>query len=93
MKQEVIVSDAELPADVLRAIENGRKIEAIKILREGTGIGLANAKVLVERVARRFPERDPRPALTESGSGMPRLLMSLLLAVLILAVYLHLTAA
>jgi hypothetical protein len=92
MKPEVIVTDAELPAEVLRAIEKGRKIEAIKILRERTGIGLANAKVLVERNARQFAEQNPRPALTESGNGMPRLLMSLLLAVLIFAVYRHLTA-
>lgn len=91
MKPEVIVTDAELPVEVLRAIEKGRKIEAIKILRERTGIGLANAKVLVERNARQFAEQNPRPGLTESGSGMPRLLLSLLLAVLIFAVYRHLT--
>jgi Ribosomal protein L7/L12 C-terminal domain len=91
MKPEVIVTDAELPAEVLRAIEKGRKIEAIKILRERTGIGLANAKVLVERSARQLAEQNPRPELAESGSGMPRLLMSLLLAVLIFAVYRHLT--
>ncbi len=93
MKPEVIVSDAELPMEVLHAIEKGRKIEAIKILRERTGIGLANAKVLVERAARQFTEKNPRPELTESGSGTPRLLMSLLLALLIFAVYRHLTAA
>jgi hypothetical protein len=93
MKPEVIVSDAELPAEVLRAIEKGRKIEAIKILRERTGIGLANAKVLVERAARQFAEKNPQPVLTDSGTGIPRLLMSLLVAVLIFAVYRHLTAS
>jgi Ribosomal protein L7/L12 C-terminal domain len=92
MKPEVIISAAELPVEVLRAIERGRKIEAIKILRERTGIGLANAKVLVERAARQFAEKNQRPELTESGSGMPRLLMSLLLTLLIFAVYRHLTA-
>jgi hypothetical protein len=92
MKAEVIVSDAGLPAEALEAIKQGRKIEAIKILRERTGIGLANAKVLVERAARQFAEQNPRPVLTDSGSGMPRLLMSLLLTLLIFAVYRHLTA-
>lgn len=91
MKSEVIVSAAELPVDVLHAIETGRKIEAIKILRERTGIGLANAKVLVESASRQFVEKNPHPELTESGTGMPRLLMSLLLTLLIFAVYRHLT--
>ena len=93
MQPEVIISDAELPAEVLRAIEKGRKIEAIKILRERTGLGLANAKVLVDRAARRRVERNPGPTLSESGSGLPRLLVSLLLTVLIFAVYRHLTSA
>lgn len=92
MKTEVIISDTEMPAEVLRAIEQGRKIEAIKILRERTGLGLANAKVLVEKIARQHAELTPRPALTESGSGLPRLLMSLLLAVLMFAVYRHLSS-
>lgn len=91
MKSEVIVSAAELPVEVLHAIEKGRKIEAIKILRERTGIGLANAKVLVERVSRQFAEKNPHPELVESGSGLPRLLTSLLLTLLLYAVYRHLT--
>ena len=52
MQAEVIVTDSELPADVIRAIQQGQKIEAIKILREATGLGLANAKVLVDRASR-----------------------------------------
>jgi len=87
MKSEVIVTDQDLPADVLKAIEKGRKIEAIKLLREATGIGLANAKVLVDRAANRHAAKNPAPVIVdESGSGTP-LLKMLFLATLIFALY------
>lgn len=93
MKVEIIVADKDLSERALRAIEQGRKIEAIKILREETGIGLAHAKVLVDRAAKRFAEQRPGPAFAESGSGTPRLLMSLFLAVLLFAVYRYISTA
>lgn len=92
MKSEIIVPDADLPEEARHAIEQGRKIEAIKIVRERTGVGLAQAKVLIERAARQSAERNPQPTLRESGSGTPRLLMSLLLAVLFYAILRHWTA-
>ncbi len=69
MKPEVIVTENQLSADVIRAIEQGRKIEAIKILREATGIGLANAKVLVDRAWRTHgPEKPMSPAISEQST-------------------------
>ncbi|MCE9658450.1 MAG: ribosomal protein L7/L12 [Burkholderiales bacterium] len=41
--------DSPLPADVLAALEKGDKIEAIKRLRTATGLGLKEAKDVVER--------------------------------------------
>lgn len=41
-----------LPDDVREALEQGNKIEAIKRLRESTGIGLKEAKDLVENHGR-----------------------------------------
>lgn len=38
----------KLPANVLDALRRGQKIEAIKLLREQTGIGLKEAKDAVE---------------------------------------------
>ncbi len=37
-----------LPANVIAAVQRGEKIEAIKILRERTGMGLKEAKDAVE---------------------------------------------
>lgn len=71
MSTEVIVTEQELPIEVIEAIRGGRKVEAIKILRESTGLGLANAKVLVDRAwrthgpAREIPSfKDEPRALT-----------------------------
>ncbi|MCH7854832.1 MAG: hypothetical protein IIB76_10930 [Proteobacteria bacterium] len=87
MKPEIIVADNELPPEVIRAITLGRKIEAIKLLRDGTGLGLANAKVLVDRAALRYAQLNPKmPAMTEESSTGRLLAMMLVLAV-VFAIY------
>lgn len=63
MSSEVIITEDDLPADVLKAIKQGRKVVAIKILREQTGIGMANAKVLVDRASAKYNPRPPRQTL------------------------------
>ena len=84
MQTEVIVTDSELPEAVISAIAGGRKIEAIKLLRESTGLGLANAKVLIDRAARiHGPKKSSNSAITESAG--PAKLVASLVAVAILA--------
>lgn len=41
---------ADLPPEVLAAARSGQKIEAIKLLREATGLSLTEAKEAVERL-------------------------------------------
>ena len=41
-------STKNLPANVIAALQRGEKIEAIKLLREATGLGLKEAKDAVE---------------------------------------------
>jgi hypothetical protein len=43
---------AAVPPELLNALQRGRMIEAIKIYRNMTGIGLKEAKVAVEGMAR-----------------------------------------
>lgn len=86
MKPEIVITDQELPANVLTAVAAGRKIEAIKLLREATGLGLANAKVLVDRAAARHMERNPAMMGPTEESNTGRLLaMLVLLAMAFLA--------
>ena len=43
-------SDLLLSPQIQAAIRNGNKIEAIKIYREMTGLGLAEAKAVIDKV-------------------------------------------
>ena len=89
MKSEVIVTQNELPADVIRAIENGRKIEAIKILREATGIGLANAKVLVDRATLSYGPKKTTPAAFSEESVLPKLAKSVFFGLVLVGLYFY----
>ena len=63
------------------------KIEAIKVLRERTGIGLADAKHLVDRIAReRHGQAAVAPAIVEEGGAGGMLRMTMIIAV-VLGVY------
>src|ERR1700719_88235 len=44
---------ANVPAEVRDAVEQGRKIKAIKLYRQFSGVGLREAKAFVEEVQRR----------------------------------------
>ena len=79
MKSDAVIADHELPANVLQAIAEGRKIVAIKLLREATGLGLANAKVLVDRAAARHEQANPKPAGLSEVSNTARLIGMLVL--------------
>lgn len=84
MQPEVIVTDSELPAKVIEAIVDGRKIEAIKMLQESTGLGLANAQVLIDRAARiHGPKKPPNPFVPETVG--PTKMVAALVAIAVLA--------
>ena len=51
----------QLPPDVLKALESGRTIDAIKRLRKATGLGLAEAKAMIDAHTRSQPP--PVPSL------------------------------
>lgn len=87
MATEVIVTEKQLPAAVIRAIEQGRKIEAIKILREETGLGLANAKVLVDRAHRTHGPQKPAPGAISEESGGAKLVKSAFLVLILIGFY------
>jgi ribosomal protein L7/L12 len=50
--------DPKVLDEVRRLSEAGQKIEAIKLLREATGLGLAEAKQVVESLDRLHPGKD-----------------------------------
>ena len=87
MKGENVITADDLPVDVVDAVKAGRRIEAIRLLREATGMGLANAKVLIDTAARRHGVPPVAPALVKVRSIPFGLLKALLLAVLVYVAY------
>lgn len=49
---------ASLPSDALQALDRGRKVEAIKHYRAATGVGLKEAKDVIEEVQRQSGKGD-----------------------------------
>ncbi len=69
---------------VLAAVDAGRKIEAIKILREETGLGLADAKYAIDAL---FRERRNDPVIaagmTEEGGAGGMIKMIVVIAIIL----------
>lgn len=84
-----MITDDSLPPEVIRAIEQGRKIEAIKLLREATGLGLANAKVLVDKASRQHGPKNTHPRIVDDRPNLGRLLKTLLFVAIAFALYRH----
>lgn len=93
METEVIIADSDLPTDVIQAISDGRKIVAIKLLREATGLGLANAKVIVDRAAARHAQSNPQASQMSEESNTGRLLGMMLLLVIAYLLYRYFAGA
>lgn len=81
--------DLEISDRVIAAIDAGHKIEAIKILREETGLGLSEAKDAVDSLARaKRGESGGAPGMTEEGGAGGMIKMIVAIAV-ILGVYFY----
>jgi hypothetical protein len=92
MSAEVVITEHELPSDVISAIQRGRRIEAINILRESKSMGLANAQVLVDRAWRTHgPEKKIR-SFADQPRGLTVAVKSLGMLLLIIAGYYFYTA-
>ena len=82
---------APLPPDVLEALEKGQTIEAIKRLRRATGLGLKEAKDLVDARSReqsaafgRDRDRAPGEVPRRAGAGWVVLVLAFLAVLLVL---------
>jgi ribosomal protein L7/L12 len=73
--------------EIIEAIKNGKKIEAIKLLRTGTGLGLKEAKEAVEAYLENNSELKEAFNVNKSGglSQENSLRIIILILVLILA--------
>jgi hypothetical protein len=67
-------TEMELPADVIAEIEGNRKVSAIKRLRAQRGIGLTEAKQIVDAYIEKHPS-SPGLQAPESEGGVGRILI------------------
>ncbi len=81
-----MTEEQELSPDIYQALAAGRRIEAIKLIREETGLGLAEAKEIADALSGRgTTETPPPPAMTEEGgaSGLLAIVVAVLIAFLV----------
>lgn len=78
--------ETELPEDVLAAVHAGRKIDAIKLLRGRRGLGLKEAKQVIEIYIAQNPELVTASPSRE-GIGLARLVLPAAIAVLLYGLY------
>jgi len=82
-------AESELPDEVLAELKSGRKISAIKKLRVARGIGLKEAKTLVDAYLDQQPAGSTRrPPRAETGIG--RIVILILGVGIIYAIYQYL---
>ena len=80
-----MVIEQELSPEVFQLLADGRKIEAIKLIREETGLGLKEAKDLAEALlGEHAPTETAPPPITEQGgaSGVIAIIIAVLIAYL-----------
>ncbi|PKO50861.1 MAG: 50S ribosomal protein L7/L12 [Betaproteobacteria bacterium HGW-Betaproteobacteria-20] len=57
----------QLPLSAIDALKQGRKIEAIKLIRQLNGLGLKEAKDLIDDYLRSHPELQSQEKIKESS--------------------------
>ena len=75
---------AQVDGEIKALLESGRKIEAIKLMRERSGLDLATAKNIIDSMEgdlKRAGTGRARPAVREGGGGGHRWIAVLLIAI------------
>ena len=86
-------NDLEISDQVIAAVDAGHKIEAIKILREETGLGLKEAKDAVDSLTRaKHGESGGASGMVEEGGAGGMVKMIVVIAV-VLGVYFYFFAS
>ena len=86
-----MMEEQELSPEIYQLIAAGRKIAAIKLIREETGLGLAEAKHLAEAIAGHdVADVPPPPQMKEEGGigGILAIVVAVLMAYLVYVFFL-----
>lgn len=77
----------KLPEDALSALESGRKIEAIKIVRMTFNVGLKEAKEIVEQYIEQDPELKKRINIAANNAASSAFKGLILIIAIVAAAY------
>jgi len=80
-------TEMQLPSAAIAALQQGNKIEAIKIIRQERGIGLKEAKDAVDRYVQGDPLLQSKFAAARAGNKRSCLLWLTILVALVLIGY------
>jgi hypothetical protein len=86
-----MTEEEQLSPEIYQLLAAGRKVEAIKLIREETGLGLAEARELVDALSGyEGPVDTPPPMMTEEGGagGLMAIVIASLLAFLVYVFFL-----
>lgn len=81
-----MTEEQQLSPEIYQAVATGRKIEAIKLIRAETGLGLAEAKEIADALSGHGATDTPLPpAMTEEGGagGLLAIVVAVLIAFLV----------
>lgn len=94
VKGNAVIRADELPPHVLHALNAGRKIEAIKLLRKTKGIGPVEAKEAVDSVSlARSRAAPPHRAAAKNDTGVARLILVFVVLGACLAAYFYVSGS
>jgi hypothetical protein len=82
-----MTESSELSPDVMQAIEAGRKIDAIKLLRAERGIDLKEAKDVIDQAVATYREANPEYEERSSSGGLSSIIGFVVLAAILYYVF------
>ena len=85
-----MTTEHELSPEIYQLLASGHKIEAIKRIREETGLGLRDAKNLADNLSGQRGESQPPPMMDEAGGagGLAAIVIAILIALLVYVFFL-----
>ena len=77
------MTEQKLSEPVMQAVRSGHTIRAIKQLRQETGLGLKEAKHIIDREIAAYRRSNPNAQINQEASKWPRVVAAILIAVAI----------
>lgn len=82
-----MVENFEMSSEIIRAIESGRKIDAIKLLRAERGINLKAAKTIIDREVAAHRQANPQYQERTSSSGLSAIIAFVVLVAILYFIF------